>query len=153
MNALDYYIDLDGTMTEQARYEVTQGLTILSAAVSRTAHRHGWWSDRLGDYQARNMGEMLMLMTSELAEALESHRRSEPVLWYKHRDDHDKDWTQLREVDGELGKPEGIAAELADCIIRILDTCQTLDIPIVQALLEKHAYNITRPYRHGGKTC
>ena len=47
--------------------------------------------------------------------------------------------------------PEGIAVEMADCIIRILDWCGKEGIDIEAILEEKHAYNKTRPYRHGGK--
>lgn len=38
-----------------------------------------------------------------------------------------------------------------ECVIRVLDTCHTLEFPITTALIHKHAYNMTRPYRHGGK--
>jgi NTP pyrophosphatase (non-canonical NTP hydrolase) len=124
-------IGTDGTLNQNSIDAVRQGIDVLATAVSNTAHAHGWWSD--GE---RNMGEMIALMHSELSEALEAYRDNQLILWYDYG-----------------GKPEGIAAELADCIIRILDTCQTLDIPLVQALLDKHAYNITRPYRHGGKKC
>jgi NTP pyrophosphatase (non-canonical NTP hydrolase) len=48
-------------------------------------------------------------------------------------------------------KPEGIASEMADCIIRILDYCAYEGIDIEQAIQLKHEYNKTRPYRHGGK--
>lgn len=50
-------------------------------------------------------------------------------------------------------KPLGIAVELADCILRILDYCAAEGIDIDAILREKHEYNKTRPYRHGGKKC
>jgi NTP pyrophosphatase (non-canonical NTP hydrolase) len=159
------HVDLDGTMSEMAKDEVSQGITTLAIAVSNCAHAHGWWNDDDGNKIDRNMGEMLMLMTSELAEALESHRNSEPYLWYQHNfgpglmhgpdefSKPDETYSAEREFRGKLGKPEGVASEFADVIIRILDTCHTLDIPIIAALLDKHEYNISRPFRHGGKTC
>ena len=41
--------------------------------------------------------------------------------------------------------------ELCDCIIRILDYLGKEGIDVEAVLEEKHAYNKTRPYRHGGK--
>lgn len=49
------------------------------------------------------------------------------------------------------GKPEGLPAELADVIIRTCDTAQALGIDLEAAIQEKHAYNKTRTFRHGGK--
>lgn len=50
-------------------------------------------------------------------------------------------------------KPEGVAVELADCLLRILDYCGYAGIDIEEALRLKHEYNKTRSYRHGGKKC
>jgi NTP pyrophosphatase (non-canonical NTP hydrolase) len=55
------------------------------------------------------------------------------------------------ECNYKNSKPEGIPAELADCIIRILDYCGKEGIDIEEAVKIKHQYNKTRPYRHGGK--
>lgn len=41
--------------------------------------------------------------------------------------------------------------ELADIIIRALDDAAHLGIDIHSAVMRKHAYNATRPRRHGGK--
>ena len=60
----------------------------------------------------------------------------------------------MREIlrqPGTADKPEGIPAELADVILRILDMCGQYGIDISSALAEKHEYNKTRPYKHGGK--
>ena len=54
---------------------------------------------------------------------------------------------------GSGGKPEGIPIELADVIIRILDYCGYAGIDIEAAIRQKHEYNKSRPYRHGGKKC
>ena len=48
-------------------------------------------------------------------------------------------------------KPEGIAIEMIDCLIRILDWCGRHDIDVDTLLAMKHEYNKTRPYKHGGK--
>jgi NTP pyrophosphatase (non-canonical NTP hydrolase) len=43
------------------------------------------------------------------------------------------------------------AEELADIIIRAMDTAVTLGIDIGAAIASKDSYNQTRPYKHGGK--
>lgn len=41
--------------------------------------------------------------------------------------------------------------ELADIVIRALDTARARGIDIGRAVLTKHEYNTTRPHKHGGK--
>jgi NTP pyrophosphatase (non-canonical NTP hydrolase) len=84
------------------------------------------------------MGDQFANFHAELSEAWECYRilSDVPAPFY---------------IDGNTGKPEGIATELADCIIRILDTCKRYNWPLAQALLVKMEYNETRPYRHGNK--
>lgn len=61
-----------------------------------------WWIDpKTGKPKDRNVGEMLMLSTSELAEALEAHRKN------------------LQ--DCHLPQFHGVDVELVDCIIRCMD--------------------------------
>lgn len=63
----------------------------------------------------------------------------------------DTDETEIYFSDN--GKPEGIPTELADVIIRVLDYCGYAGIDIDAAISQKHEYNKSRPYRHGGKKC
>lgn len=102
----------------------------LQNEVHQNAIAHGWW-----DGEERTFGELIALCHSELSEALEEYRKGKAV---------DDGYT-------ENGKPEGIPIELADCVIRILDMCGHYNIDLETALLEKHEYNKTRPYRHGNK--
>lgn len=46
-------------------------------------------------------------------------------------------------------KPEGVAVELADAVIRIADLCGHLGIDLDAVIEEKMAYNADRPYKHG----
>jgi NTP pyrophosphatase (non-canonical NTP hydrolase) len=95
-----------------------------------TAKAKGWWE--LPDF---NVGEKIALMHSELSEALECIRNREPDMQIVN------------------GKPEGMTVELADVIIRICDLAGHMNLPLEEALRVKLAYNLTRPYRHGNKTC
>jgi len=103
----------------------------------KTAVEKGWWESNA----EREVGTALMLMVTELAEAMEEHRSGRSL---------DEIWHQP-EGHPKVGKPEGVPVELADVIIRICDLAGHHKIPLNRALREKLAYNKTRSYRHGGK--
>ena len=89
------------------------------------AVRHGWWEDE------RAFSEVVALCHSELSEALEAARKGEPLVWDNN------------------GKPDGIAVEMIDCIIRILDWCAKENVDVEGVIRMKHEYNEKRPYKHG----
>ena len=103
-------------------------LNNLAAAINDNARAHGFWD------ADRNFGEMLMLVTSELAEALEEHRAGRPNVYC---------------LPEKPDKPEGVAVELADALIRILDTMHSLGVDIDAVVADKMAYNASRPFKHG----
>lgn len=162
----------------------------LSKQIHQNAVDHGWWDE------PRSFDEIIALIHSEWSEALEEYRAGRDMLWYSTDTANKK-------------KPEGIAVELIDGCIRILDyvgkeggtipiepiepaeeknlpkliaalhrdTTHALEgegeawrswfgaavyacFSYIQAnglspekiMLEKHEYNITRPYKHG-KVC
>ena len=41
--------------------------------------------------------------------------------------------------------------EFADIVIRVMDDCMELGVDLESAIIRKHAFNKTRPHRHGGK--
>lgn len=115
--------------------------------VHLNAVEHGWWEEE------RSFGEIIALCHSELSEALEEYRNNKPQVYFTGYDMCDRKIEQEEPFEGAYGicKPEGIAIELADCIIRILDYCGRNNIDIEYALNLKHEYNKVRSYRHGGK--
>lgn len=85
----------------------------------------GWWTDlNTGERKERNVGELLMLCVSELAEAMEGHRKNLKDDKLKHR--------------------PMIEVELADTIIRIFDLAGGFNLDLGGALVEKLAYNAVR---------
>lgn len=60
----------------------------------------------------------------------------------------DLDFKPRRRHDG---KPEGLPSELADIAIRVFDLAGAMGIDLQGAIVEKMAFNATRPHRHGGR--
>ncbi len=118
-----------------------------------TAREKGWW-----DQGNPNLMEKLMLIVTEVGEVAEEHRAGHlpaEVYWPKCSPCAcAKDGTLGVLLDHDhSGKPEGVPIELADVLIRIGDLCGYYGIDLEEAVRVKHAYNQTRPRRHGGKTC
>lgn len=81
--------------------------------IHKNAVEHGWWDD------PRTPEEITVLFLSELSEALEEYRAKRPA-FYGISEDGERitDPDEIR----RLGlKPEGIAVEIIDAVIRIFD--------------------------------
>ena len=100
--------------------------------IHQYAKDKGWWD------KPRAIGDIFILFTSEVTEAYEEYRNG-----------HEVNETYFKPDAPD--KPEGVPTELADVVIRILDFCEWAGIDIQDIIEKKHAYNLTRPYRHGGK--
>lgn len=113
-------------------------LNSLARQVHSNAIKKGFWPA-----SGRSDGECIALMHSELSEALEALRKpmipKYPYAWV------------IKIERNKPPKPVGIAEELADTIIRILDFCGARHIDIDRAVKMKILYNKTRPFRHGKK--
>jgi len=83
-----------------------------------------WWHDTAGLRLARNKGELLMLMVSELSEAMEGERKGL--------------------MDDKLPHRRMAEVELADTLIRIFDYAAGFGYDLQGAFEEKMAYNATR---------
>jgi hypothetical protein len=154
-------------MSEPRTIAERGNINVIAQDIHETAVAHGFWPTD------RNMGEMLMLMTSELAEALEEHRAGRPPVWYKHEDgcsylSHERVMEAAYSVAPLSGgehprctcvkqpKPEGWAVEIVDCIVRCLDTLHQADVQnrlggmgISELIRLKMAYNDGREHKHG----
>jgi NTP pyrophosphatase (non-canonical NTP hydrolase) len=115
-----------------AHADLPQTIRSWQDAVDEYAHSKGW---RTGE---QNIGDLLLMITTEVAEAFEEHREG-----------HDPTETYYKPE--KPTKPEGIPSEMADIVIRVLDFCGWAGIDLQAMLVEKHTYNLTRPYRHGDK--
>ena len=119
-------------------------LNELAQDIHQNAVKHGWWEEK------RSIGEIIALCHSELSEALEEARNGEANEYFlqtvKNGVIHQTDMSQY-----DTEKLEGVAVEMADCIIRILDWCGKENIDIQGIIERKHEYNQTRPFKHGGK--
>jgi len=132
-------------------------LNQLAREIHQNSKEHGWWDKK------RSFSEIIALAHSELSEALEEDRFDRPDEWYgcsncavgEIRPCFSDTSTCIHFSSNccpyKDSKPEGKAVELIDCVIRILDYCGHQNIDVERLLLDKHKYNLTRPYKHGGK--
>lgn len=109
----------------------------LQAEIHQNAVDKGWWDD---ETPFDSVPEKLLMIVSEVIEATDEYR--DPTIGP----------AELRVVRyNSQGKPEGLATELADIVIRVFDLAGGCGIELWKVILEKHLYNKTRPHRHGGK--
>lgn len=83
-----------------------------------------WWEDFNGESLERNKGELLMLMVSELAEAMEGERKDL--------------------MDDKIPHRKMAEVELADCLIRIFDYAGAFGYDLEGAYQDKRSYNAQR---------
>lgn len=91
----------------------------LTRICHKIAREKGFWDEK------RNLGEMLMLVVTELSEAMEAYR---------------------------VEDRENFNEEIADTFIRLFDLCGGLKIDIEKEIKKKMVKNKNRPYKHG-KIC
>lgn len=102
----------------------------------------GFWE------KERNVGEMLMLVTSELGEGMEAHRKGKFADW--------KGYNKNVPILGakkafEEHLKDSFEDELADATIRLLDMAAGLNIDLDKHIKAKLDYNRSRERFHGKK--
>lgn len=133
-------------------------LNELARKIHKNAINHGWWEAE------RPFSEVVALCHSELSEALEEYRAGRANTWFRCEEAvgaGNPDITcnsgcesyDTKPCKWFNPKPEGIAVEMADCLIRILDWAAHEGLDMDSIIAMKMAYNENRPYRHGGKVC
>lgn len=121
-------------VVEPQRLEVMERLLVLQDVCHGLAAKAGWWMDMEDGVDVRTwpkkhfdnwVAAKLMLTVTEVAEAMEGHRKGLKDDKLPHRD--------MREV------------ELADAVIRIFDLAGGLNYDLAGAIIEKLVFNMHRP--------
>lgn len=127
-----------------------EGLNEMSNVIYQNNKEKGFWDNE------RNIGELLMLVTSELAEALEAHRKGKHATTKNIRtfeSDHNDKWQRPSHDAFSFNSTikDTFEDEIADTLIRLLDLCGGLGIDIEYHVMAKVEYNKTREKFHGKK--
>lgn len=114
------------------------------------AVKHGFWEPPLP------FGTAIALIHSELSEALEEERNGNPDIWFACNESDNFICTPQDETECLMygkeslckyrsRKPEGVAVELADAVIRIADLCGHLGIDL-EEVIEKERPSRRSPW-------
>lgn len=123
----EVFMDESGTLDwllKQAKHGLVSRSLNVYAVESAEANRKWDYNPATGAALAVNVGEKLMLIVSEISEAMEGHRKSL--------------------MDDKLPNRTSFEVELADALIRIFHLAGYFNLDLEGAYREKSAYNKTR---------
>ena len=133
IKSLEIYEKRIAEFEAQRKQDALHPIDAMCAEVHKIAVEKGWWENTDAE---RDFEKLLTPMHSELSEAYREWRDDSGNPYYSTTAN---------------GKPVGMTAELADCVIRIMDWFGAIQLSLSSILRRKIEYNKTRPYRHGGK--
>jgi NTP pyrophosphatase (non-canonical NTP hydrolase) len=117
--------------------ETNMTINEVAIMVHDNARAHGFHPEEKIEIFFANQCNNLHNEVSELWDCLRSG------IFYNFCDKADK----MRELN--IKPLTSVEEELADIIIRALDISMRLNINVEEAVLNKHQYNLQRPYKHG----
>lgn len=118
-------------------------LNNLAKEVHQINKDKGFWDKK------RNVGEMLMLVTSELGEAMEAHRKGKFANWEAFEANQNE--TENAPENFKEHIKDSFEDEIADATIRLLDMAAGLNIDLDKHIQTKLDYNRSRERFHGKK--
>ena len=112
------------------------GFKLLERMVHKNAVDHGWHNERPDPNDKRAIlneeGNAFALIHGEVTEAHEAMRHGNGP-------------------SEHIPEFSGVEEELADVVIRCMDWAAERNYRLAEAIVAKHEFNKTRPYRHGNK--
>jgi NTP pyrophosphatase (non-canonical NTP hydrolase) len=109
--------------------------------------KNGFWETPVA------VGVRLMLVVSELSEALEADRKVEYMMTLRpeaKKEMIEMEDDRFKNIFGRVVKDK-FEDELADAVIRLFDMAEGMGIDLPFHIDAKLRYNSLRPYKHGGK--
>ena len=126
----------------------------MAAEVHENAVAHGWWD------KEPTFGEIIALIHSEASEALEEFRAGKPLMYCRECDTdrclmtaaecNPNECLACHQVHPGRFKPEGVAVELADCALRVLDFLGNEQVDVNARYRNEREYLRKRPRERDG---
>lgn len=139
-NLYGLYQELKKLRTVNKPKPTLLGINDLADQIHQVNREKGFWD------KERNVGEMLMLVSSELGEAMEAHRKGKFAKW----EDYHKHVAKVgAKKIFEVCIKDSFEDEIADATIRLLDMAAGLDVDLEKHIQSKLDYNRTRERFHG----
>lgn len=139
---------------KEEKKDMKTNLNELSKSIHANNEIRGFWD---GGIEAKNIGEVLCLIHSEVSEALEADRKNHHAsksfnLNQIHSIPLESQYEkQYYKQEFEALVKNSFEDELADIIIRVLDVCGAMKIDIDYHIEAKLKYNSLREFKHGKK--